>query len=107
MDGLFMAKRQSARPKSGARSTNLFSRLAHRKRRPLFLQRYLAEEADKPRFRQASEGQPFEIIAKWAELHAQGHLLRKETALDADFLIGVFGKALAYRRCVRGSPASV
>lgn len=98
MDGLLMAKRQSSAAKAGARSTNLFSRLTQRRRRPLFLQRYLAEEADKPRFRQTSQGQPFQIIEKWAELEAQGHLLRKETALDADFLIDVFGKALGYRQ---------
>ncbi|OYV88396.1 MAG: hypothetical protein B7Z73_08595, partial [Planctomycetia bacterium 21-64-5] len=98
MDGLFMAKRQPKRPKSGARSANLFSRLAHRKRRPLFLQRFLAEEADKPRFRLASDGPAFQVIAKWADLQAQGHLFRKETALDADFLIDVFGKALGYRQ---------
>jgi len=93
-----MAKRQPKRPKTGARATNLFSRLVHRKRRPLFLQRYLAEEADKPRFRDASQGHAFQIIVKWAELQAQGHLFRKETALDADFLIDVFGKALGYRQ---------
>lgn len=31
-------------------------------------------------------------------LYPQGHLIRKETALDADFLIEVFGKALGYRQ---------
>lgn len=93
-----MAKRQPARPKAGTRSTNLFSRLAQRRRRPLFLQRYLAEEADKPRYRQACQGQPLKIIEKWADLEAQGYLFRKETALDADFLIDVFGKALGYRQ---------
>lgn len=39
-----------------------------------------------------------QVIAKWAELQAQGHLFRKETSLDADFLIDVFGKALGYRK---------
>src|SRR5487761_1728492 len=41
---------------------------------------------------------PLQVIAKWAELQAQGHLFRKETSLDADFLIDVFGKALGYRK---------
>lgn len=92
-----MAKRQVRAAKAGARSTNLFSRLAHRRRRPLFLQRYLAEEAEKPLYRDARQVQAFAILLKWADLEKSGHLARKETALDAAFLHEVFGEALGYR----------
>lgn len=92
-----MAKRQSARPKTGRRAANLFTRLAHRKRRALFLQRFLAEEADLPIHRTPRRARALEIVTRWAELAAQGHLARKETALDADFLGEIFGQALGYR----------
>lgn len=97
MDGLLMAKRQPGRPKTGPRAANLFARLARRKRRPLFLQRFVAEEADKLVHRTPRRARAVEIVTRWADLAAKGHLARKETALDAEFLAEVLGEALAYR----------
>ena len=37
------------------------------------------------------------ILIHWAELERQGHLAKKETALDANFMHEVFGLALHYR----------
>ena len=37
------------------------------------------------------------VIQHWAKLRARGPLAKKETALDANFLQEVFGKALGYR----------
>lgn len=66
-----------------------------RARRPLILPRLLRDEAhgltDAEDIQRAHE-----IIRKWADLERDGHLRRKETALDAAFLAEVFGEALGY-----------
>ncbi len=37
------------------------------------------------------------ILCRWADLEALGHLGRKETSVNADFLNEIFGEALGYR----------
>ena len=68
-----------------------------RRRRPLFLPKYLIDEADKYDARPDYGHPAHEIIKRWAELEKAGHLRRKETALDADFLLEVFGIGLGYQ----------
>lgn len=76
----------------------LFPASAARKRRRLFLPRFLAEEGEKIFLRGERQDRAYEIIKRWAQLDKDGHLKgRKETALDADFLREVFGEALGYR----------
>lgn len=45
------------------------------------------------------------IIVKWADLEDQGVLSRKETSLDAEFLLEVFGDALGYKSPTEGTEA--
>ena len=71
--------------------------IKNRRRRALILPKYLADEADKVFYRGERQDQAHAIIKKWADLEKQGHLRRKETALDADFLLDVFGSALGYQ----------
>jgi hypothetical protein len=69
-----------------------------RRRRGLILPRYLQEEASKAIYRGEKQDRAYEVIKKWADLEAKGHLNKKETALDADFLLEVFRDALGYSR---------
>ena len=70
---------------------------ALRRRRPLILPRYLKEEGDKLKHRGIDLEKAHQVILRWASLEAEGHLRRKETSLDADFLNEVFGEALGYK----------
>ena len=74
---------------------DLFAHWGNRHRRGTILPRYLAEEAEKFIHRGDRQDRAFEIIKKWADMGAQGHLARKETALDASFLFEVFGEAVS------------
>lgn len=67
------------------------------RRRPLILPKYLAQEAEKGQFQGPGQDRAHAILVRWADLAAGGHLDRKETALDAEFLAQVFGAALGYR----------
>jgi hypothetical protein len=75
----------------------LFSKLEDRRRRVLFLPRFLAEEAKSNLLRGKKQDRAREILRKWADLESKGHLDKKETALDASFLQEVFGEALGYQ----------
>ena len=75
---------------------NLFTPFESRRRAGLILRRFLAEEADKVLYRDEQQVRAHEIVKRWADLEAEGHLAKKETSLDADFLLEVFGKALGY-----------
>ncbi len=92
-----MSKRKRAEPKQERKVPVLFSASPGRRRRSLFLPKYLADEADKPIHRNGRQEQAFEIMQKWVVLESQGHIFKKETAVDADFLIDVFGIALGHR----------
>ena len=76
---------------------NLFTPLESRRRSGLVLRRFLAEEAEKFFYRGKQQDDAHEIVKRWADLETEGHLAKKETSLDADFLREVFGKALGYR----------
>ena len=75
----------------------LFKHARSRRRSGLFLRRFLTEEAEKYFYRGKTRDEAYEILRHWANLESQGHLARKETALDAGFLEKVFGDALGYR----------
>lgn len=78
-------------------SANPTGLLATRHRRVLFLPAYLKDEAKKRAHiynTQIERGH--RVIAKWIELDRKGHLARKETSLDAEFLREIFGEALGY-----------
>lgn len=92
-----MAKKRPARTKREGEGPRLFATSSTRKRRSLILPRYLAEEADKLIHRRARREQAHEILTKWAALESKGHIFRKETSVDADFLLDVFGRALGHR----------
>src|SRR5260370_4173078 len=76
---------------------DLFVSPTSRRRRALILPRYLEEEAEKLIYAGAQQERAFQILKKWADLESKGHLRKKETALDADFLHQVFGDALGYK----------
>ncbi len=92
-----MKKKTPASPRSPSDPPQLFTRVENRHRRALFLSRFLAEEAKSNLLRGKQQDQAREILRKWADLQAQGHLDKKETALDASFLHEVFGEALGYQ----------
>ena len=68
-----------------------------RRRRALVIPRLLTEEAEKAIYRGPAQERAFQILTHWADLETQGHLKKKETSLDAEFLTQVFGEALGYR----------
>lgn len=76
---------------------NLFASSESRRRSGLILRRFLAEEAEKVFYRGQQQDDSHEIVKHWADLEHEGHLAKKETALDADFLHEVFGEALGYQ----------
>jgi hypothetical protein len=76
---------------------SLFMTAGTRRRRALILPRYLADESEDKRLLGSAFDRAFETLKKWADLETRGHLARKETALDADFLHEVFGQALGYK----------
>jgi len=88
-----MAKKRAAK-KSGP---DLFAKVGGRRRRALILPRLLAAEADKMIYRGKEQDAAHEIIKHWVNLELEGHLEKKETALDAGFLLEIFGRALGYR----------
>lgn len=68
-----------------------------RKRRNLFIARYLKADADNYQLRGAEQDRAYRILCKWADLEAKGTLgRRKESNLEAEFLTEVFGQALGY-----------
>jgi len=78
--------------------------LAVRHRRVLFLPAYLLEEArQRPHLHTDEFERAHSIFREWIELEAKGVLARKETAIDADFLLRLFGDALGYRPVTEGS----
>ncbi len=70
---------------------------ALRRRVPLILPRILKDEAARLKPTVDEQHVGYRMILKWADLESAGHLDRKETSLDADFLIEVFGQALGYK----------
>jgi hypothetical protein len=91
-----------ARRRSSTHSTEyrreLFSTTSTRKRRVLILPRFIKEEAEKRIHRGSRQDHAYDVIKYWADLEAKGHLAKKETALNADFLFAIFEDALGYRR---------
>lgn len=75
----------------------LFSGWESRRRSGLILRRFLAEEAEKVIYRDEQQAHAHEVLKHWADLETEGHLAKKETSLDADFLREVFGDALGYK----------
>lgn len=91
-----MSKKPKKKP-AEREVSKLFASASKRKRRSLILPKYLEDEADKPIHRGPQQDQAFEIIKNWAKLESEGHLSKKETAVDAAFLHEVFEQALGYR----------
>jgi hypothetical protein len=94
-----MAKKSKTKPgpRSAQPGPTLFTSLRKRRYRVLVLPRVLREEAEKMIYRDDKQAKAHDIIKKWVDLEKQGHLARKETALDADFLREVFGDALGFK----------
>jgi hypothetical protein len=92
-----MKQKASLSARSPVESGQLFAKVENRRRRALFLARFLAEEAKSNLLRGKKQDHAHDVLRKWAELEAKGHLDKKETALDASFLQEVFGEALGYR----------
>jgi hypothetical protein len=92
-----MRKKSSPSARSQTESAHLFAKPENRRRRVLFLGRFLDEEAKSNLLRGKKQDHAYEILCKWAELGSGGHLDKKETALDASFLHEVFGEALGYQ----------
>jgi hypothetical protein len=94
-----MAKRKTP-PPNGTVAPVLFKHIRSRRRAGLFLRRFLTEEAEKYFYRGKKRDEAWEVLKDWANLESQGHLAKKETALDAGFLEKVFGDALGYQSVV-------
>lgn len=92
-----MAKKKAGPVVPDRRAIDLFPKSAARRRRALILPRYLAEEAGKAIHRGKARDDAHEILKKWAKLEVDGHIFQKETAIDAQFLVDVFGDALGHR----------
>lgn len=92
-----MGKRKRQPTTKNRSAPELFPLSPPRKRRSLILPKYLADEAEKLIHKGARQDQAYEIIKKWVKLESEGHIFKKETAVDADFLLDVFGRALGYR----------
>lgn len=75
----------------------LFQLTQERKRRHLILPRLLESHGETAWLRDEQQDQAHAIILRWADLERDGHLNRKETSIDADFMREVFGDALGYR----------
>lgn len=97
-----MGKRKAASEPSSERPLLPRRSLSERRRQPLVLPRYLIDEAEKNAFKSPEVAAAHEILKKWAQLEASGDILRKETSVDADFLIEVFSRALGYRTFTAG-----
>ncbi|MGD0462282.1 MAG: DNA methyltransferase [Tepidisphaeraceae bacterium] len=92
-----MAKRSI--PQSGTGPAHgLFADAKKRRHPNLFIPRLLAEAADGPINGGADRDRAEQILREWSDLAEKGHLNRKETALDDQFLDKIFGDALGYRR---------
>ncbi|MBI1831850.1 MAG: N-6 DNA methylase [Planctomycetes bacterium] len=92
-----MAKKKSASPKKPLSGPTLFSTLSRRRHRVLILPRLLRADADNVQLRGQRQDNAHTILKKWARLEKEGHLGKKETAVDADFLLEVFGEALGFK----------
>ena len=96
-----MKRKDTSSSQTKAGTVDLFAKLENRRRRVLFLPIFLEQEASCAYLRGQKQEEAFKILTRWAELEAKGHLTRKETALDADFLHQVFGDALGYAPATR------
>lgn len=70
--------------------------LALRRRRPLILPRFLEDVARDPRHRGFALDAAHQLVIRWADLESQGHLQSKETSVNAQFLLEIFGQGLGY-----------
>src|SRR5262245_21758625 len=96
-----MTKRKAAPGKSLSTPPDLFAGLGKRRQRALILPRFLAQEANHAaRSDEAKERGAHDILKHWAHLEKEGHLDKKETALDAGYLEKVFGDALGYKTLI-------
>ncbi len=96
-DGAALAAKHSDKQRTLFADRDRSPSAALRRRRPLILPRYLKEEADNLKHQGIDLEKPHLIIVQWADLQSEGHLQRKETSINADFLNGVFGEALGYK----------
>ena len=73
------------------------SRVGNGRRQCLILPKYLTSASSDVRLQGAAHRNAYEIIIKWADLESSGKLFKmKETSLEGEFLVEVFGKALGY-----------
>jgi len=92
-----MAKKNRSKRNPREVEPDLFTTSRKRLRRSLILPHALEEEAEKAILRSGRFANAYSIIKRWADLELKGHLSnKKETALDASFLLEVFGEALGY-----------
>ena len=99
-----MGKRKEA-AEQGKSPPVLFAKREVRRRSGLVLNRFLGDEAEKMYYRGPEQDAAHAILLRWADLEKEGHLARKETSLDADFLREVFGEALHYRSATQSPEA--
>jgi hypothetical protein len=92
-----MAKQSKSKTASESGAGPLFPALGSRKHPRLFLQKYLKEDAEKHPFGLGEIEHAGAILKNWAMLVKDGHMERKETEIDADFLQKIFGDALGYK----------
>jgi len=77
--------------------------LAARRRRGLYIPALLREKAKRIEHEYADGlARTAGILQHWADLESQGLLQQKERAIDAQFLLDVFGTALGYKPVTEG-----
>ena len=95
MDTIDLMGKRRKLPENDNLQGVLFAR-APRRRASLILGRLLADEADKAIYKGPERDRTFEIVKHWANLERNGVLRKKETALDAGFLVQFFGQVLGH-----------
>lgn len=75
----------------------LFPFLNKKKHPRLFLPKYLSEEAVRLMIDPIELERASVILKQWADAAREGHLDKKETTLDGEFLQKIFGEALNYK----------
>ena len=92
------AKPKSGPPKIEAAAPVLFASAVNpRKQRALIVPNILSKESDSFLLRGPDQDNAFEKVKHWADMERSGFVGKtKETSIDAEFLLDIFGDAIGY-----------
>ncbi len=86
-----MAAKNSKQAQARLFSRNALKTFAARRRRALFLPKFVDEAYQQAHYIHDRAAPVHEVLSKWADMEMAGRLEVKETSLDAEFLREVFG----------------